>query len=54
MRDRDTPLLYHFTREEGEEHTRAVQGGGGEVAAVYAKAHLDQKVQQGVQREDTH
>jgi hypothetical protein len=45
------PVYY---REEGEEHTRAVQGGGGEVALVYVEAHLDQEVEQGVKGEDTH
>ena len=46
--------LIALTREEGEEHSRVVQGGGGKVTAVHAKAHLDQEVQQGVQGEDTH
>ena len=51
MRDTFIPCL---NREEGEEHTRAVQGGGGEVAAVYVEAHTDQEVKQGIQGEDTY
>ena len=47
-------FIPRLNREEGEEHTRAVQGGGGEVAAVYVEAHTDQEVQQGVQGEDTY
>jgi hypothetical protein len=45
------PVYY---REEGEEHTRAVQGGGGEVALVYVEAHLDKEVKQGFQGENTY
>jgi len=50
---RDT-FIPSLNREEGEEHTRAVQGGGGEVAAVYVEAHTDQEVKQGIQGEDTY